>query len=71
MIDLETLKKQDKLTISDTGLIFVLPLGPNHYVTYPIKDLAGCLMLTKDQYVGLKNNYYRIKSDLTGLEINR
>ena len=69
-MDIEILKTQNKLTISDDGLIYIKPTGPYNYVTYPIEDLSGALALTPEEYVLLKANYYRINNDLTGLEIN-
>lgn len=70
MIDIEILKKQNRLTINDDGLIYVKPLGDGNYITFPIEDLGGCLALTPDDYVLLKAGYYRITEDLLGLEIN-
>ena len=69
-MDIEILKKQNDLTISDDGLIFVKPFDQYNYVTYPIEDLGGCLALTPQDYVLLKAGYYRITEDLLGLEIN-
>ena len=71
MIDIEILKNQNNLTISDEGLIFVKPFDQYNYVTYPIEDLGGCLALTPNDYVLLKAGYYRITKDLLGLEINK
>lgn len=70
MIDLEILQKQNNLTISDNGLIFVKPYDQYSYTTFPLEDLEGCLTLTPNDYVLLKAGYYRINKDLTGLEIN-
>lgn len=69
-MDIEILKKQNKLTINDDGLIYVKPIDQYNYETYPIEDLGGCLALTPDDYVLLKAGYYRISEDLTSLEIN-
>lgn len=70
MMDIEILKKQNNLTISDDGFIYIKPLEDGGYLTYPLEDLGGCLALTPNDYVLLKAGYYRIKEDLTGLEIN-
>ena len=70
MIDIDILKEQNKLTISDNGLIYVKPIDKYNYITYPIEDLGGCLALTPEEYVLLKSGYYKIKEDMTGLEIN-
>ena len=69
-MDIEILKKQNDLTISDDGLIFVKPIGQYEYITFPLEDLGGCLALTPQDYVLLKAGYYRITEDLLGLEIN-
>lgn len=69
-MDIEILKKQNRLTINDDGLIYIKPIDQYNYTTYPIEDLGGCLALTPEEYVLLKAGYYRINNDLTGLEIN-
>ena len=69
-MDIEILKKQNRLTVSDDGLIYVLPTDQYNYTTYPLEDLGGCLALTPNDYVLLKAGYYRFTEDLTGLEIN-
>lgn len=70
MIDIDILKEQNNLTISDDGLIYVKPIDQYNYKTFPLEDLGGCLALTPNDYVLLKAGYYRIKEDMTGLEIN-
>lgn len=69
-MDIEILKKQNKLTINDDGLIYIKPLDQYNYTTYPLEDLGGCLALTPDDYVLLKAGYYRITEDLLSLEVN-
>lgn len=69
-MDIEILKKQNNLTISDDGLIFIKPVDQYNYITYPLEDLGECLALTPNEYVLLKAGYYRITGDLKGLEIN-
>lgn len=69
-MDIEILKKQNNLTISDDGLIYIRPTGQYTYDTFPLEDLGGCLSLTPSDYVLLKAGYYRITKDLLGLEIN-
>lgn len=69
-MDIELLKKQNNLTINDDGLIYIKPIDQYNYVTFPLEDLGGCLELTPNDYVLLKAGYYRIKEDMTGLEIN-
>ena len=69
-MDIEILKEQNRLTINDDGLIYVKPIDKYNYITYPLEDLGGCLALTPNDYVLLKAGYYRIKEDMTGLEIN-
>lgn len=69
-MDIKILRKQNNLTISGDGLIYVKPINKYDYITYPLEDFVGCLELTVDEYVLLKAGYYRISEDLTGLEIN-
>lgn len=69
-MDIEILKKQNNLTISDDGFIYVKPTDQYNYLTYPIEDLGGALALTPEEYVLLKAGYYRINKELIGLEIN-
>ena len=69
-MDIEILKKQNNLTISDDGLIYVKPKDQYNYDTFHLEDLGGCLALNPSDYVLLKAGFYRITEDLTGLEIN-
>ena len=69
-MDIEILKRQNKLTINDDGFIYIKPVDQYNYDTFPLEDLAGCLALTPQDYVLLKAGYYRITENLTGLEIN-
>jgi hypothetical protein len=70
MIDIEILKKQNSLVIDDDGMIMVKPINENDFETFPLKDLAGCLRLTMEEYLGLRAGYYRFNENLNGLEIN-
>lgn len=70
-MDIEILKKQNKLTVSDDGFIYVKPTDQYNYITFPLEDFEGCLALTPSDYVLLKAGYYRITKDLLGLEINQ
>lgn len=69
-MDLEILKKQNRLTINDDGLVYVKPINQNNFITYPLKDFVGCLAITPEDYILLKAHYYRFSKDLTMLEIN-
>ena len=67
-IDFETIKQQNNLiTIGDK--IFVKPLSKYNYVTYPIEELEGTILVTLEEYLGLRVNYYCFNDNLTGLEI--
>lgn len=70
MIDFEILKKQNNL-LTDNGLIYVKPINQVEYITHPLDDLKGVLALTKEEYLGLKANYFRFNEKLDGLEINQ
>ena len=69
-MDLEILKKQNRLTINDDGLVYIRPINVNNFITYPLDDFKGCLAITPEDYVLLKAGYYRFNIDLTELEIN-
>lgn len=69
-MDIKILRKQNNLTISGDGLIYVKPINKYDYITYPLEDLGGCLALTPNDYVLLKAGYYRFTEDLLSLEIN-
>ena len=70
MIDLQILKKQNDLLIDDDGLIMVKPTDRHNFETFPLQDLAGCLRLTIEEYLGLRAGYYRFNENLNGLEIS-
>lgn len=70
MIDLETIKKQNNLITNEEGKIIVKPLDRHNFVTFPIENLLGALLLTLEEYLGLRANYYRFNETLTGLELN-
>ncbi len=70
MIDIEILKKQNNLVIDDNGMIMVKPINQNDFETFPLQDLAGCLRLTMEEYLGLRAGYYRFNENLNGIEIN-
>lgn len=69
-MDISILKKQNRLIFNDDGKIYVKPITQTTYETYPLKSLTGCIVITPDEYVLLKANYYRFNEDLTELEIN-
>lgn len=69
MFDLEILKEQNNLTVSDDGLIYVQPNENGGWKTYPLEELAGCLALTPEEYVLLKAGYYEFNPELNGLQV--
>ena len=69
-MDIEILKKQNNLTVSDDGFIYVKPTDQYNYTTFPLEDFEGCIAITPQDYVLLKAGYYRITEDLIVLEIN-
>ena len=69
-MDLEVLKKQNKLTVTDNKNIYVKPIDVHNFKTFPLKSLDGCLEVTPEQYLLLRANYYRFNKTLTELEIN-
>lgn len=69
MIDINILKKQNNLTVTDDNNIYVKPTSEYNYVTYPLETLEGCLALTLDEYLGLRANYYKFDETLTKLVV--
>lgn len=70
MMDLEILKQQNKLIITEDNKIYVRPKGQFAYETYPLKELSNCILITPEEYVLLKAGYYRFNKELNKLEIN-
>lgn len=68
-MDIEILKKQNKLTISDDGFVYIRPTSKYTYDTFPLENLEGCITLTPNDYVLLKAGYYRLNDELTGLVV--
>lgn len=69
-IDFLRLAQQNILTFDDEHKHFyVKPIDRHNFITYPLEDLSGTVMLTVDEYLGLRENYYQFTEDLTGIEI--
>jgi hypothetical protein len=69
-MDINILKKQNRLIFNDDGKVYVKPITQTTYETYPLKSLTRCIVITPEEYVLLKANYYRFNKTLTELEIN-
>ena len=70
MINIKLLQKQNKLTVNEEKKIYVKPISEHGFVTYPLKDLSGCLTITAEEYVLLKAGYYKFSKDFKKLVIN-
>jgi hypothetical protein len=69
-IDFLRLAEQNRLTFDDEHEHFyVKPIDKHNFITYPLEDLSGTVMLTVDEYLGLRANYYQFTEDLTGIEV--
>ncbi len=69
-IDFLRLAEQNRLTFDDEHEHFyVKPIDRHNFITYPLEDLSGTVMLTVDEYLGLRANYYQFSEDLTGIEV--
>ncbi len=69
-IDFLRLAQQNMLTFDDEHEHFyVKPIDKHNFITYPLEDLSGTVMLTVDEYLGLRANYYQFTEDLTDIEL--
>lgn len=69
-IDFIRLAEQNRLTFDDEHEHFyVKPIDRHNFTTYPLEDLSGTVMLTVDEYLGLRANYYQFTEDLTSIEL--
>lgn len=69
-IDFIRLAEQNRLTFDDEHEHFyVKPIDKHNFITYPLEDLSSTVMLTVDEYLGLRANYYQFTEDLKGIEL--
>lgn len=69
-INFITLAKQNSLTFDEEQEHFYIkPLSRHEYTTYPLPDLSDTILVTLDEYLGLRANYYQFTEDLRGLEL--
>lgn len=69
MIDFNIIKQQNRLVTKDEKIL-IKPMGRYEYTTFPLDDLEGVILITLEEYLGLRSNYYRFNETLTGLELN-
>ena len=48
---------------------YVKPIDRHNFITFPLEDLGGTVMVTIDEYLGLRANYYQFTEDLKGIEL--
>lgn len=69
-IDFITLAQQNLLTFDDERKHFYIkPVSRHEYIAYPLEDLSGTILVTLDEYLGLRANYYQFTEDLKGIEL--
>ena len=69
-IDFLKLAEQNLLTFDDEHEhYYVKPIDRHNFITFPLEDLGGTVMMTIDEYLGLRANYYQFTEDLKGIEL--
>ena len=69
-IDFIALAEQNLLTFDDEHEhYYVKPIDRHNFITFPLEDLGGTVMVTIDEYLGLRANYYQFTEDLKGIEL--
>ena len=69
-VDFLKLAKQNLLTFDDEHEhYYVKPIDRHNFITFPLEDLGGTVMVTIDEYLGLRANYYQFTEDLKGIEL--
>ena len=69
-IDFLKLAEQNLLTFDDEHEhYYVKPIDRHNFITFPLEDLGGTVMVTIDEYLGLRANYYQFTEDLKGIEL--
>lgn len=69
-IDFLKLAEQNLLTFDDEHEhYYVKPVDRHNFITFPLEDLGGTVMVTIDEYLGLRANYYQFTEDLKGIEL--
>ena len=68
-VDFLKLAEQNLLTFDDEHEhYYVKPIDRHNFITFPLEDLGGTVMVTIDEYLGLRANYYQFTEDLKGIE---
>lgn len=69
-VDFLKLAEQNLLTFDDEHEhYYVKPIDRHNFITFPLEDLVGTVMVTIDEYLGLRANYYQFTEDLKGIEL--
>ena len=69
-IDFMKLAEQNLLTFDDEHEhYYVKPIDRHNFITFPLEDVGGTVMVTIDEYLGLRANYYQFTEDLKGIEL--
>lgn len=69
-VDFLKLAEQNLLTFDDEHEhYYVKPIDRHNFIAFPLEDLGGTVMVTIDEYLGLRANYYQFTEDLKGIEL--
>ena len=69
-VDFLKLAEQNLLTFDDEHEhYYVKPIDRHNFITFPLEDLGGTVMVTIDEYLGLRANYYQFTEDLKRIEL--
>ena len=69
-IDFLKLAEQNLLTSDDEHEHYYAdPIDRHNFITFPLEDLSGTIMVIIDEYLGLRANYYQFTEDLKGIEL--
>lgn len=69
-VDFLKLAEQNLLTFDDEHEhYYVKPIDRHNFITFPLEDLGGTIMVTIDEYLGLRANYYQFTEDLKSIEV--
>ena len=69
-VDFLKLAEQNLLTFDDEHEhYYVKPVDRHNVITFALEDFGGTVMVTIDEYLGLRANYYQFTEDLKGIEL--
>lgn len=69
-ITLKEIQPIYRLTLNETeDRVYVKPIDRYSFTSYPLpENLEGCILLTKEEYLGFMSGFLIFNEDLTGVE---